>query len=290
MVWTDTLLFFQGSGFLFMVGLLSSFVGSFLNVVIYRLPIMLQRDWQTECKEFLNISTDAPKTPFNLFFPGSHCPRCNTPIKPWYNIPILGYLGLRGKSGCCWQPIPLRYPGIEFITILLSLVVAMKLGYGWHTLFGLVLTWGLLALMMIDFDHQLLPDCIVLPLLWLGLLINVANLFTPLSDAVIGAASGYLTLWLIMQLFKLLTGKIGMGHGDFKLLALFGAWLGWQILPFILLFSALLGAIVGITLVVVKKQDYTIPLAFGLYLAIAGWIALLWSHDILQWYLASISI
>jgi leader peptidase (prepilin peptidase)/N-methyltransferase len=269
------------------IGLL---VGSFLNVVIFRLPIMMQRNWRRECTEYLRISSEETlpeEEPFNLVFPLSRCPNCNTPIKPYQNIPVISYLFLKGKCATCSNPISSRYPIIETFTAITSAIVAWHFGYTPQTVFALALTWSLIALSVIDIDHQLLPDSIILPVLWLGMCLSLFSLFTDAHASIIGAISGYLALWLVYQLFKLATGKEGMGYGDFKLLALFGAWLGWQYLPVIILLSSLVGAVIGLAMVIVVKRDHTIPIPFGPYLAAAGWIALLWGNDINRLYLTT---
>lgn len=267
-------------------GIVGLMVGSFLNVVIYRLPIIMQNGWKQECQEFLELPIkDKPTETFNLALPGSHCPFCNTEIKWHQNIPVLSYLLLQGKCANCQARISIRYPFIEVLTGLLSIIVAHQLGGQIETLFALLLTWALIALSGIDFDHQLLPDNIVLPMLWLGLFLSLFNIFTDPVSSIMGAIAGYLFLWTIYQLFKLLTGKEGMGYGDFKLLALFGAWLGWQYLPLIILLSSLVGAIVGTSMIILVKRDKNIPIPFGPYLAIAGWIALLWGDQLNMLYL-----
>jgi len=271
-----------------MVGLL---VGSFLNVVIYRLPIMMQRGWRKDCLEYLQLDSDtgdaSKEEPFNLVLPLSRCPHCQTPIKPYQNIPVISYVFLRGKCAICKHPISLRYPIIEAFTAFLSAIVAWHFGYTPQTAFALLLTWSLIALSFIDIDHQLLPDSISLPLLWLGLFLSLSGFFTDTHSSIIGAISGYLVLWTVYHLFKLATGKEGMGYGDFKLLAALGAWLGWQYLPAIILLSSLVGAIIGITMIIAVKKDRNIPIPFGPYLAAAGWIALIWGHNINQLYLTA---
>ncbi|MDD5323088.1 MAG: A24 family peptidase [Methylococcales bacterium] len=265
-------------------------VGSFLNVVIYRLPIMMQRNWRRECTEYLQTSSEETlpeEESFNLVFPLSRCPNCNTPIKPYQNIPVISYLFLKGKCATCSNPISSRYPIIETFTAITSAIVAWHFGYTPQTFFALALTWSLIALSVIDIDHQLLPDSIILPVLWLGMCLSLFSLFTDAHASIIGAISGYLALWLVYHLFKLATGKEGMGYGDFKLLALFGAWLGWQYLPVIILLSSLVGAVIGLAMVIVVKRDHTIPIPFGPYLAAAGWIALLWGNDINRLYLTT---
>lgn len=285
------------STIVFVIGLL---VGSFLNVVIYRLPIMMLRGWRKECLEFLQIKPDEipdscltasedgnpAEEPFNLVFPLSRCSNCNTPIKPYQNIPVLSYLFLRGKCAHCRASISFRYPVVEMLTALTSAIVAWHFGYTLQTVFALILTWSLISLSFIDFDQQLLPDSINLPLLWLGLFLSLFGFFTDSQSSIIGAVAGYGALWLVYHLFKLATGKEGMGYGDFKLLALFGAWLGWQYLPIIILLSSLVGAVIGIAMILLVKRDHNIPIPFGPYLAAAGWLALLWGKDINQFYLA----
>jgi len=268
------------------VGLIGLLVGSFLNVVIYRLPVMMQQSWRKDCQEYLGLDIDkALDEPFNLVLPLSRCPACNMPIKPYQNIPVVSYIFLRGKCAQCANPISLRYPIIEAFTALTSFMIAWHFGFSPQTGFALLLTWSLIALSFIDIDHHLLPDSITLPSLWLGLLLSVFGLFTDSHASIIGAVAGYLVLWSIFHLFKLLTGKEGMGYGDFKLLSLFGAWLGWQSLPAIILLSSLVGAVVGITMIVFSRHDRNTPIPFGPYLAAAGWIALIWGTDINQFYL-----
>ncbi len=269
------------------VGLVSLCVGSFLNVVIYRLPLMMQREWQSECRllfeDELNTNQAKPKNtsePFNLVKPNSTCPKCKTALKPWQNIPIISWLILKGKCASCSNPISIRYPAIEAITALLSLVVAYTFGATEQALLYIVITWALVALTFIDIDHMLLPDQLTLPLVWLALIAAVAGITITPSDAIMGAAFGYLSLWSVFWLFKLLTGKEGMGYGDFKLLALFGALLGWQSLLTIILLSSVVGAIIGIALLSVQGKDKATPIPFGPYLAIAGWITLLWGNQL----------
>ena len=271
-----------------LAGILGLLVGSFLNVVIYRLPIMMQRGWRQECSAFLELDQPAPDNePFNLVFPLSHCPHCNAAIKPYQNIPVFSYLFLKGRCAQCNSPISLRYPVIEAFTGICSAIVAWHFGYSAETAFALLLTWSLIALSGIDIDHQLLPDSITLPMLWLGLFLSLFTLFTNSHSSIIGAMAGYLCLWLVYHAFKLITGKEGMGYGDFKLLALFGAWLGWQYLPLIILLSSLVGAVVGLSMVALVKRDKNIPIPFGPYLAAAGWIALIWGDRINQLYLSA---
>ena len=279
-------------------------IGSFLNVVIHRFPVMMKREWQQECNQYLqeyhadivkqvgieklNKPIDHYPPKYNLVVPGSACPKCKTSIQPWHNLPILGWLMLRGKCAACHAPISSRYPIIELITGLLVATLAWHFGPSGQFVFAAVLTFVLIALTGIDLDEMLLPDQMTLPLLWLGLLINLNHTFTNPTDAIIGAAVGYLSLWSIFWLFKLLTGKEGMGYGDFKLLAVFGAWLGWQMLPLVILLSSLVGALVGITLIVTKRNQLANPIPFGPYIAAAGWIALIWGQPIVDWYLSTL--
>ena len=270
--------------FVFCVFVLGLLVGSFLNVVIHRLPIMMQRDWRAQAREFLELPGE-PATTFNLVLPHSHCPHCDHEIRPWENIPLVSWLALRGKCSSCKAPISKRYPLVELACGLLSAYVAWHFGFTWQAGAMLLLTWGLLAMSMIDVDHQLLPDSIVLPLLWLGLLVNLFGLFTTLPDAVWGAVAGYLSLWSVYWLFKLVTGKEGMGYGDFKLLAMLGAWGGWQVLPLTILLSSVVGAVLGTIMLRLQKADSGTAIPFGPYLAIAGWVALLWGDQITSSYL-----
>lgn len=261
-------------------------VGSFLNVVIYRLPAMLEREWRAQCAEFLNTPAAPVSTEkFNLATPRSRCPKCNHAIRAHENVPVLSYLLLRGRCSACGAKISARYPVIEFVTGLLSAVVVWRYGFTVASLAALFLTWALIALTMIDFDHQLLPDNITLPWLWLGLLLSIGSVFTDMSSSIVGAVAGYLSLWIVYQVFKWATGKEGMGFGDFKLLGMLGAWLGWQALPAIILLSSLVGATVGISLIVFARRDRRIPIPFGPYLAAAGWIYLIWGEQVNSYYL-----
>ncbi|MGQ7815595.1 prepilin peptidase [Metapseudomonas furukawaii] len=271
--------------FVFCALLLGLLVGSFLNVVIHRLPKMMLRDWQEQAREALELPAE-PKGPvFNLVLPNSRCPHCQHEIRAWENIPVVSYLALGGKCSACKAPISTRYPLVELACGLLSAYLAWHFGFSWQAGAFLVLTWGLLAMSMIDVDHQLLPDALVLPLLWLGLILNSQGLFVSLEDALWGAVAGYLSLWSVYWVFKLVTGKEGMGHGDFKLLAMLGAWGGWQVLPLTILLSSLVGAILGVIMLRLRNQDTATPIPFGPYLAIAGWIALLWGDQITATYL-----
>jgi leader peptidase (prepilin peptidase)/N-methyltransferase len=264
-----------------LVGLL---VGSFLNVVIWRLPKMLERDWRLQAHDILGQPLDTPQPTYNLMLPHSHCPHCDHSIRAWDNIPLISYVFLRGRCSNCAASISKRYPLTELACGVLSAFIAWHFGFGWPACLVLVLTWGLLAMSLIDAEHQLLPDVLVLPLLWLGLIVNSFDLFVPLHEALWGAIAGYLVLWSVFWLFKLITGKDGMGYGDFKLLAMLGAWGGWQILPLILLLSSFVGAIIGVTLLRFRNAKTSTPIPFGPYLAIAGWIALLWGGQITDFY------
>jgi leader peptidase (prepilin peptidase)/N-methyltransferase len=259
-------------------------VGSFLNVVIYRLPLMMERAWRRDCDEFTG-KTPAQEERFDLSVPRSRCPHCGHMVNARDNIPVISYLLLRGRCRACGAHISLRYPLVEILTAALTVVTALHFGFNWQALFAVLLTWSLIALSFIDFDKQLLPDSITLPFLWLGLLLSLFDVYTDSHASIIGAAAGYLSLWSIYHLFRLLTGKEGMGYGDFKLFALFGAWLGWQSLPLIILLSSAVGAIIGVSLILLRGRDRSIPIPFGPYLAIAGWIALLWGEQLTAWYL-----
>lgn len=261
-------------------------VGSFLNVVIHRTPIVLMRSWQRDCQELTGNTDDfSAHEKFNLITPRSRCPHCGHEISALENIPVVSYLWLRGKCSACQKPISLRYPFVEILSAILTAVTAWHFGFNAAGIAAIVLTWFLIALVFIDIDHMLLPDVMVLPFLWVGLLLNLFDVFTPLPQAVVGAVAGYLSLWLVFQLFKLITGKEGMGYGDFKLFALFGAWLGWQSLPLIILLSSFIGAFIGIGLIIFQGRDRAKPLPFGPYLAAAGWVAMLWGDAITRQYL-----
>jgi len=280
-------LFFAGS--VFVLGLV---VGSFLNVVIYRVPIMMEREWRTQAAEVLATVAPAPEPSFNLSTPRSACPSCKAPIKTWQNVPIVSWLALRGRCAACNAKISMRYPIVELTTGLLSVWVAWHFGFGAPALCALLITWTLIALTGIDIDHQLLPDTLTLPLMWAGLLAAivvgpVVGVALPVSarDAIIGATTGYLSLWLVFHLFKLVTGKEGMGYGDFKLFAALGAWLGWQVLPLIILLSAATGAVLGILLILLRGRDRAAPMPFGPYLAAAGWLAMMYGDSLVSGYL-----
>ncbi|AZE92927.1 Leader peptidase (Prepilin peptidase) [Pseudomonas orientalis] len=272
-------------GMALMLGLI---VGSFLNVLVWRLPKMLEREWRAQAHEILGLP-GAPVGPvYNLMRPNSCCPHCDQPIRPWENIPLLSYLMLKGRCTHCRATISARYPLTELACALISATVAWHFGFGWQAGAVMLLSWGLLGMSLIDVDHQLLPDALVLPLLWLGLILNSLGLLATLPDALWGAVLGYMSLWSVFWLFKLVTGKDGMGHGDFKLLALLGAWGGWQILPMTLLMASLLGLFAGLLLMRWRKTQVSTPMPFGPCLAIAGWIALLWGGQITDFYLQSV--
>ena len=280
----------------FILGLL---VGSFLNVVIYRLPVIFKREWRIDCCTYLEEKYDAkiqldsskePAEPFNLVKPDSTCPHCSHKIRAWENIPVISYIFLKAKCSNCKTSISFRYPFIELLSAVLAAFCAWHFGYSLAAAGAIILTWALIALALIDFDTQYLPDQITLPLLWLGLLLNLNNTFTDINSALVGAIAGYLALWSVHHLFKLIMKKEGMGYGDFKLLALLGAWMGWQYLPMIVILSSLVGSIIGISLILLKKHQREIPIPFGPYLAIAGWIALIWGKEINQSYINWISI
>ena len=263
--------------------LLGLILGSFLNVVILRLPRMMEAGWRRDCAELLSPDGTAPETdepPLSLSKPASTCPSCGHRIRVHENIPVLSYLWLRGRCSECKTRISLRYPLVEAFTALLTLIVVVQFGPTWQAAAALLLTWSLIALAVIDLDTQLLPDSITLPFLWLGLFLSLFGLFTDSQSAIIGAVAGYLSLWVVFQLFRLATGKEGMGYGDFKLLALLGAWLGWSALPQIILLSALVGALVGVGLILSGRHESGKPLPFGPYLAAAGWISLIWGEQI----------
>ena len=259
-------------------------VGSFINVLVWRLPRMLERDWQAQAREILELPAPDAGPVYNLMLPHSQCPACQHPLRLRENIPLLSYLFLRGKCAHCKTPISLRYPMTELACAVLSGIVAWHFGLGAQAGWMLLLTWGLLAICLIDTDHQIVPDVLVFPLLWLGLLLNSFALFTTLEQAVWGAALGYGSLWAVFWIFKLITGKDGMGYGDFKLLAVLGAWGGVAILPLTILLSSLLGALVGLGLLALRRAKTGTPIPFAPYLAIAGWIALLWGGQITGFY------
>jgi leader peptidase (prepilin peptidase)/N-methyltransferase len=283
----------QSALFLYLsVGTLGLLVGSFLNVVVYRLPIMLQKGWRQECLIFLEQDTEKADTNeiFNLSTPRSRCPSCNHPISALENIPVISYLFLKGRCKECQANISIRYPSVELATALLSIIVAIKFGATLQTCAALIFTWTLTCLTLIDFDTQLLPDNITLPLLWFALLLSLFNVFVQTEPALIGALAGYLSLWSVFWLFKLITGKEGMGYGDFKLLAAIGAFLGWQMLPLVIMLSAFLGAVIGLTLIAIKGRDKNVPIPFGPYLSIAAFIALIYGNELNQTYLKFVGL
>jgi leader peptidase (prepilin peptidase)/N-methyltransferase len=274
------------------VFIISLLIGSFLNVVIHRLPLMMEREWRLQAEALLGQTSQKESTqPYNLIVPRSACPKCHTQLSALQNIPVISWLLLKGRCAHCTNVISSRYPLIELLTAILSSVVAWRFGFTGHMAAALIMTWMLIALSVIDLDHQLLPDNLTLPLLWLGLALTVLpyqlSTVTP-QEAVVGAMTGYLSLWLVYQGFKVATGKEGMGYGDFKLLAALGGWLGWQMLPLIILLSACVGAMVGIGLIIFRGRDHNIPMPFGPFLAAAGWIALLWGKQIVSAYLGFI--
>lgn len=271
---------------LIFAGLLGLLIGSFLNVVIHRVPVMMEREWRSQCAEMLDPEAKPEQQQaYNLVVPRSRCPKCDHQITALENVPVLSYLALKGRCSECGWRIPLRYPIIELLTGLLSVLVVWRFGISAAAGGALLLTWALIALSAIDFDTQYLPDSITLPFLWLGLAFNVAGIYTTTQASVLGAIVGYLALWTVYHLFRLVTGKEGMGYGDFKLLALFGAWLGWSAVPLIVFLSAFVGAIVGIGLITLRGHDRNIPIPFGPYLAVAGWIALMWGEQLLDAYI-----
>jgi len=269
-------------------------LGSFLNVVIHRLPIMMEREWREQADELVNTppESDLPEGRFDLVVPRSRCPSCGTMITAAQNIPVISYLFLKGRCANCSASISARYPLVELMTAILATTCAWYFGPGWEAIMAIVLTLALVSVAMIDADTQLIPDSIVLPLMWIGL---AMSLFHPMSgattlfispvDAIAGAMAGYLSLWSVFWAFKLVTGKDGMGYGDFKLLAALGAWLGWQQLPIIILMSAAVGAVINIAMIVFRGKDRTVPIPFGPYLAAAGWITMIWGESIKNAYI-----
>ena len=275
--------------FVIVIALLGLIVGSFLNVVIYRLPKMMEQDWHDQCCELLEIKNEnvEKQQRVNLIFPGSNCPTCEHKITALENIPVISYLFLKGRCSSCKAKISLQYPIIEMFTGLATAYVAWHFGFSLQTLFTVLLTWALICLSVIDLEHSLLPDDITLPLMWLGLACNIFGIFTDIYSSLIGAMLGYGILWIIFMSFKAVTGKEGMGYGDFKLLALLGAWLGWQALPLIILLSSITASIIGVVMIVLKGRDKAAAFPFGPYLAIAGWITLIWGEELTGLYLNS---
>ena len=276
--------------FYFVVGIIGLLVGSFLNVVIHRIPKMMERDWKQECRRILEVNNeDAPVEKYNLILPRSACPHCNHKISALENIPVISYLLLGGKCSECSNPISIRYPAIEVSTSILSLVIAITFGVSIQFILAVIFTWALIAQTMIDYDCQLLPDDITLPILWLGIIANMFGVFTDIYSSLLGAIFGYLILWTVYMVFKIVTGKEGMGYGDFKLLAALGAWLGWQMLPLVILLSSIVGALVGIFMIVLGGKDRNVQIPFGPFLAAAGWIALMWGDKIISGYSSAFS-
>ncbi|QZA77063.1 A24 family peptidase [Deefgea tanakiae] len=266
----------------YFIGLIGLTVGSFLNVVIHRLPIMLENDFKSECAAYFETRTSiqVTKTKYNLCTPRSACPKCGHTISALENIPVISWIALRGKCRKCKAKISIRYPIIELITAFLSAGLALHFGYSYALAGGLILVWFLIALIMIDADTYLLPDSMTLPLIWVGLIFNSFNTFTTLDNAVYGAIAGYISLWSVYWVFKLATSKEGMGYGDFKLLAALGAWFGWSMIPMIILLSSFAGAVIGIVMVLGKKRGWNKPMPFGPYLGVAGLLALIWGKDL----------
>lgn len=270
--------------FLIIVAALSLLIGSFLNVVIYRLPRMIQHNWNQECREYLGLKPhDHESENLNLYLPLSHCTHCKKRLKPWHNIPLISYLVLGGKCAYCKAKISLRYPLVEALCCIASVYVAWRFGFSYQTLGGLIFTWIAVALIFIDLDYHLLPDHLTLLLLWVGLFLSIFGIFTNAQDAIIGAIVGYLLFAITQWGFKLATGKVGMGQGDYKFLAALGAYLGWQQIPIIILLASISGLIFGVTHMIIKHQYKSVPLPFGPYLAVAGWISLMWGAELLPY-------
>lgn len=267
-------------------GILGLICGSFLNVIILRLPARLKFEWRQQCQEFLEIQQDEAEKPPGFILKSSHCPSCGTNIKPWHNIPLISWLLLKGRCASCSSKISIQYPLVELITGLAFVTLAYQLGPGLPLLAAAFFTCLLITMSVIDFHEQLLPDDLTYILLWLGLLLSIDNTFISMKESIIGAAAGYLSLWTIYHLFRLLTGKEGMGYGDFKLLAALGAWLGWSNLPLVILLSSAVGAIFGIAMMISGMHQRDKPMPFGPFIAMAGWISLLWGNDIISGYLS----
>lgn len=270
--------------FLIVVAVLSLIIGSFLNVVIYRLPRMMEQNWSEECRIYLGLKPHTYTEKLSLYLPFSHCPECKKIIRPWHNIPILSYLWLRSKCAYCHAHISIRYPLVEALTCIVSVYVAWKFGFTWQTLAALSFTWICICLTFIDLDYHLLPDQLTLLLVWLGLFISLFGLFCHSHAAIIGAIAGYLIFAATQWIFGWITGKTGMGQGDYKFLAALGAFLGWQMLPLIILLASISGVIFSLTHMAIKRHFKSVPLPFGPYLAVAGWVALLWGSEIMQYY------
>lgn len=266
------------------LGLFALAIGSLLNVIIHRLPLMLFAEWRAECCNLLQ-RTETPPQKINLFFPRSFCTHCQTPIPFWHNIPVLSYCLLRGRCRTCQHSISFQYPFVELLSLSLSLLAAWHFGFNSTLLFALPFIWGLITLAFIDLKHQILPDCLTLGLLWLGLIANTQALFTPLPTAIFSATGAYLGLWLFINLFYLATGKVGMGNGDFKLFAAFGAWFGWTMLPLILFLSSFTGAVIGVVFLKINKKSHDTPIPFGPFLCFCGLVALFYGETIVSWYI-----
>lgn len=268
-----------------LIAIVGLVIGSFTNVVIYRLPRMMFKQWQEECEAFTKESISQEKIePLNLAFPASHCPQCKAKVRAWQNIPVLSYVFLWGKCAYCHTKISLRYPIIEMMAAVLGFVAIYHFGFNLQGAAAALFSWSLLPMVFIDLDHQLLPDTLVLPTLWLGLLISLIPVFISPAESILGAAIGYLSLWLLAKIFTLLTGKEGMGHGDFKLFALLGAWMGYESLPLTILLASFLGAVIGGLSLLIRKQGKNTPIPFGPFLAFAGWIVFFWGHTITSFY------
>lgn len=274
--------------FLLIVAILSPFIGSFLNVVIYRLPRMMEQSWSEECRIYLGLKPHGDVEKLNLYLPFSHCPQCKKLIRPWHNIPILSYFWLRGKCAYCNARISIRYPLVETLTCVVSVYVAWRFGLNWTLLAALLFCWICICLTFIDLDYHLLPDHLTLLLLWVGLFFSLFYLFCSPQDAIIGALAGYLIFAIIQTIFGWTTGKTGMGQGDYKFLAALGAFLGWKMLPLIILLASISGVIFAVTHMAIKRNFKSVPLPFGPYLAVAGFVALLWGKEILQFYIGMI--
>lgn len=286
---TDIMEFFTQNQniFLLVIGIISLIIGSFLNVVVYRVPRMLMNEWNNECREYLGLKPNPPSEieKLNLYLPFSHCPQCKKSLKPWHNIPLLSYLILRGKCAYCSAKISMRYPFVELLCCVTSVYVAWRFGFTLQTFGALIFTWILISLTFIDLDYHLLPDNLTLFLLWSGLFLSLFGVFVSTHDAIIGAIAGYLIFAVTQGLFKLVTGKLGMGQGDYKFLAALGAYLGWQQLPAIILIASIIGIIFGVIHMAMKRNFKSTPLPFGPYLAVAGWICMLWGNEIIHLYL-----
>lgn len=282
----DTIAFLQNHPdvYLIVIAFMSLFIGSFLNVVIYRLPRMMDRSWSEECRVYLGLKPNPDTEKLNLSLPFSHCTRCKKVIRPWHNIPLFSYLWLRGHCAYCKARISVRYPIVEALTCFVSVYVAWKFGFSWQTAAALLFSWISIALIFIDLDFHLLPDQLTLLILWLGLFFSIFSIFCPPTDAIIGAIAGYSIFAATQWVFHLATGKVGMGQGDFKYLAALGAYTGWQMLPLIILLASLSGLVFALTHMIIRREYKSTPLPFGPYLAVAGWIALLWGNEIMQMY------